>query len=39
VQGIVSEYEREKIMEQSRRGKKQTTQRGSRNVHQYEAAA
>ena len=32
VQGIVSEYERAKIMERSRRGKKQTAQRGSLNV-------
>ncbi len=32
VQGIVSEYERAKIMERSRRGKKHTAQRGSLNV-------
>src|SRR5437870_6164261 len=32
VQGIVSEYERAKIMERSRRGKKQAAQRGSLNV-------
>jgi len=32
VQGIVSEYERAKIMERSRRGKKHATQRGSLNV-------
>ena len=32
VQGIVSEYERAKIMERSRRGKKHAAQRGSLNV-------
>jgi DNA invertase Pin-like site-specific DNA recombinase len=32
VQGIVSEYERAKIMERSRRGKKHVAQRGSLNV-------
>jgi len=32
VQGIVSEYERAKIMERSRRGKKHSAQRGSLNV-------
>lgn len=32
MQGIVSEYERAKIMERSRRGKKHTAQRGSLNV-------
>jgi len=32
VQGIVSEYERAKIMERSRRGKKHAAQRGSINV-------
>jgi site-specific DNA recombinase len=32
VQGIVSQYERAKIMERSRRGKKHTAQRGSLNV-------
>jgi site-specific DNA recombinase len=33
VQGIVSEYERAKIMERSRRGKKHAAQRGSLNVN------
>jgi site-specific DNA recombinase len=32
VQGIVAEYERAKIMERSRRGKKHAAQSGSRNV-------
>jgi site-specific DNA recombinase len=32
VQGIVAEYERAKIMERSRRGKKHAAQRGSLNV-------
>src|SRR5437899_9117925 len=32
VQGIVSEYERAKIVERSRRGKKHAAQRGSLNV-------
>jgi len=32
VQGIVSEYERAKIMERSRRGKKHAAQSGSLNV-------
>jgi site-specific DNA recombinase len=32
VQGVVAEYERAKIMERSRRGKKHAAQRGSLNV-------
>jgi site-specific DNA recombinase len=39
VQGIVSEYERAKIMERSRRGKKHAAQSGSLNVMSTAACA